>query len=485
MENLTRPLFSILHTSARPGEWEKVYRAWLDNADHPEYVEYVLVVDHDWGFTELPILRPQDKVVWQAKNRHCYVDGVNLAASVSTGSILIVNADDQFPCARWDTNLLLHHNNVPVAGDFIILASTGTPDEHMRQISVMPILSRARYERLGWVLYPAYESMYSDNDFLAAARAEEVAGISKVRDCTDLPIFPHLHPLATGGVWDEAYLRQNRQPAYQLGEAIFAARKQSNFGVAGMSTDGQTYRAPLEGTRPKLAILAPGETFSMEWVVQWTELVTQLQLFFEVTPWFSYTSNVFITRGCLAEAAVASGADFVLWLDDDNLVAPGQVCRLYDSLKKHKEIDIVTGWCWLQEYKDKVVDKCSVGRIDGEKFPALRYPELMAGAEDLVPIDWSGFPVVLMRTEAIKRAGLHPFTPLMDPSYPYGMSGEDIAFFKRAGDAGVRTVCDRTVKVKHLKRKPDEPDTLPASTVTEAVTTPEPELVLANSNSNK
>ena len=42
--------FSILHTSARPEKWREVYDAWIAAADHPEDVEYVLVVDERWGF---------------------------------------------------------------------------------------------------------------------------------------------------------------------------------------------------------------------------------------------------------------------------------------------------------------------------------------------------------------------------------------------------------------------------------------------------
>ena len=43
-------IFSILHTSARPGKWKEIYDAWLGAAKHPELVEYVLVIDPRWGF---------------------------------------------------------------------------------------------------------------------------------------------------------------------------------------------------------------------------------------------------------------------------------------------------------------------------------------------------------------------------------------------------------------------------------------------------
>jgi hypothetical protein len=118
-------------------------------------------------------MRPQDKVVWNT-GRRCYVDGVNLAAAASSGDVLIMNADDQYPCDKWDERLHIDALGVgeypyEPGGDFVIEVSTGTPQEHERSIMVMPILSRERYERFGWVFYPEYESMYADNDFTQMA----------------------------------------------------------------------------------------------------------------------------------------------------------------------------------------------------------------------------------------------------------------------------------------------------------------------------
>ena len=139
-----QPMFSILHTSIRPDKWYEIYNAWLSNAHNPANVEYVLVCDHDWGFDSLPIqvpndsgliplrqgeyIRPQDKAIWARGPRHCYVDGVNRAAINSTGKILVVNADDQYPCKNWDKELLdtLNYYEKSVEDDFVIWPSTGT-----------------------------------------------------------------------------------------------------------------------------------------------------------------------------------------------------------------------------------------------------------------------------------------------------------------------------------------------------------------------
>ncbi len=118
LTGLTRPLFSVLHSSARPDQWRKVYDDWMGKAANPESVEYVLCVDERWGFQssdgsfafrsiDYPFdMRAQDKLMWN-EGRRCYVDGVNTAARASTGQILIVNADDQFACEGWDESLAL------------------------------------------------------------------------------------------------------------------------------------------------------------------------------------------------------------------------------------------------------------------------------------------------------------------------------------------------------------------------------------------
>jgi len=240
-----RPLFSILHTSARPDAWRKVYDDWMEKAEYLEYVEYVLCVDPRWGFEPVGRVKYEDRgalnVVVQNHGRRCYVDGVNTAAKASHGHILIVNADDQFACENWDTKLT---EAIAEAGfgsftsetkPFVIEVSTGTPTEHERGILVMPILSRARYEQQGSeVFYHGYESMWADADFCQHARADAV-----VIDARHLPVFPHRHEMfdAFGG-WskknyknlDAAYQAQMRPEAYRLGETILKWRQRVGYG---------------------------------------------------------------------------------------------------------------------------------------------------------------------------------------------------------------------------------------------------------------
>jgi hypothetical protein len=248
---MNRPLFSILHTSARPEKWREIYDTWIKAAVNPEQVEYVLCVDERWGFRHERVLQSDPdwlygfagsrgglNVVRYNEARRCYVDGVNIAAKASTGRILIVNADDQYPCEGWDQRLQAIVNSEARChsgdslADFVIEISTGTPAEHDRGILVMPILSRDRYERLGYVFYPEYESMYADNEFCEHARQDGI-----VIDARHL-MFPHRHAGIDPetATWkapqelDAQYNEQNRPEAYRIGGHISEYRRRIRFG---------------------------------------------------------------------------------------------------------------------------------------------------------------------------------------------------------------------------------------------------------------
>ena len=162
-EAVSTPLFSIIHSSARPDKWRLVYDDWMSKAVDPGAVEYVLCIDPRWGFSLDPNEYASDLdniLVVQNTGRRCYVDGVNIAAEAASGGILIVNADDQFASRGWDVQLLVPVWNrcadmpeaaadVSRAVSFVLDVSTGTPQESARKIMVMPILSRKRYEDQG------------------------------------------------------------------------------------------------------------------------------------------------------------------------------------------------------------------------------------------------------------------------------------------------------------------------------------------------
>lgn len=459
-----QPRFSILHTSARPNAWRAVYDAWLAAADRPEDVEYVLVVDERWDFEKVAMTdsfsrigRAFDKLVWNT-GRRCYVEGVNIAAKHATGDILIVVADDQFPCEHWDAAITYEvappeYRN-PASSEFVLWASTGTPDEFERRIIVMPIMSRALYERWGYVMYPGFESMYADNDLCEHARAEDV-----LIEAKHLPVFPHKHFLFTPGVeLDAAYEAQNRPEAYTKGEALLQLRR--NIGFKNVPANSPTPIRSVSGTgrRQTIAVCVPGEQFSRPWVMNWTVLLAALSQKFELQPpIFHYASAPHVTRQAMREL-ICKGQipDYVLWMDDDQILKWQDLMTLHADLEEHKEADLVAGWAWESEESRGRAGMISAGRFNARGgCGRIEYTTLMDGPHDLFQIDWTGFPAVLMRGSLLVDAGEKAFIPIPNDIAPYFVYGEDISFCMRVKDHTL--LLDRRVRVPHLKLQDNEP----------------------------
>lgn len=469
---MNKPVFSILHTSARPHAWRAIYDDWMSKAWHPETVEYVLVIDSRWGFSTDPqAWRPEvlglpfdNLVVVENTGRRCYVEGVNLAARAAGGSIFVVNADDQFACERWDSSLsdAFVLSLFPKVEDcinprgwidekaFVIEVSTGTPDEHNRGILVMPILSRARYEAQGSVVfYPEYESMFADNDFCAWARLDGV-----VIDAREL-MFPHRHPMFDGlGGWkredwkkilDPAYLEQNRSAAYAIGERVFKARQ-----AAGFKT----------GKRRSIFLALTGEKFEGAWVDGILDLYSHLvDLDFAILrPPLSYTTNVFETRESLRRTIVAMDQkpELILLLDDDNILSPAHFDVLLAGLDRRPNLDGMGGWCWIHR-KDKTGFHVSCGEWAPNRLQWDPFPATFSRERAPRPFEVGGLPCMLLRYSAFEKAGDGAFLPVLSNEFEYGMAGEDISFFMRAGDGGAVFWVDPRVRVPHLKYVDVEP----------------------------
>ena len=445
------PMFSILHTSARPDKWRAVYDDWMSKAVHPEDAEYVLCVDPRWGFELDPekYSTPLDNVHVVVNNlRRCYVDGVNIAAKVSTGRVLIVNADDQFACQNWDEELLREFEHLyPNTIDFVIEVSTGTPDEHARGIMVMPILSRARYEQQGFVFYPEYESMFADNDFCQSARQDAL-----VIDARHL-VFPHIHPLfdehgwktqhsGEPQGWDSAYLAQNRTEAYAIGKEVFHRRSLSGF-------------PPMQHAQKRrtIAVCLSGESFQGVWVDAMLTLTGHIvNRDFAILRIRAATSNVYITRETIRRAVMDSEIrpDLCLWLDDDNILTPGQFDQLLSDLESRPEVDGVSGWCWIHnEHKQGFMPSCGQWAPDHLHWDP--FPPEFANESALRDLEVGGFPVFLMRYSALEKAGDGAFLPIVDNRLEHGVMGEDFAFFARAEKGGAKFLVDPKVRVPHLK----------------------------------
>lgn len=461
-----KPLISLLHTTARlPDGWQRAFETWRDRADNPGRIEYVLCCDAGRNVVN-PLMHPDVKgygsrVYVENAGRRCAVDGWNTAAAASSGKLLITVSDDLFPPeaapataavyddegtlvtpaqpARrgWDTELLIAVGDLDREAVLDIEAGSG-------DLMTFSLLTRAYYQRYGYIFFPEYLGMLGDNDFTAQAHQDGV--VIRARHLK----FVHEHPAYHTAVMDDVYAHQHRAEAWAVGKRTFKKRFPS---VA----------------REAMAVALPGETFNFQWVAAVMPLLIQLSGRFHLHPHFCTSSNVHITRQTIADALTRKlgpnmPPDFVLWVDDDNTPNILDILRLVDDLEKDPDLDIVAGWCWAGfKGPDPNNPRVSCGHFDENDLAQhMGYREMMAAPSPLVPIDFTGFPTVLMRYDALVKAGDTPFAPRLNSKHPWGFNSEDTSFCLNARDRGpLRIACDRRVKVLHWKVGMDEPPAMP------------------------
>jgi hypothetical protein len=219
------PTFSLLHTTARlPNGWHDAAVEWLSNCDYPEFVEYVLYADgHITGMSNAPTNIQCDGFVLcgKAGAGHCDVgsaNGWNRAAEASTGKFLITISDDYRPCEHWDTEILiaLEHDHTAdtnmIDGEYVLDVDNQDGAPHIP----FSFLTRAYYNRYGYIFYPEYKGLMADNDFTDVAREDGVVINAKHLK------FRHLHYLCGTAPNDEVYQKQQQTLAY--GQMIYNRR---------------------------------------------------------------------------------------------------------------------------------------------------------------------------------------------------------------------------------------------------------------------
>jgi glycosyltransferase involved in cell wall biosynthesis len=222
---IQNPLFTLCHASARPNHWKDCYNDWWSACDDPQQVEYVLAVDARWGFTPNveKEVNAQTKVLWCTHLKRGSTTAWNAAAAAAHGKVLIMVADDLRPPQHWDTELkkVLPED---LDQEFVIeVSSAELPDR--AGLMVAYLLSRKRYENLGYVLNPNYISLYADNEYGDHARKDGV--VISARHLR----FRHYHPYYGDALFpkDDVYEQGNTRAAAVQGAKLYQERKALGF----------------------------------------------------------------------------------------------------------------------------------------------------------------------------------------------------------------------------------------------------------------
>lgn len=207
--------FSLIHPSyKRPQQALDCIKYWVSQSREPNKIEYILSIDRPDAYNYLSVI-PQMHQIVDAKvcvhPNKSVVPALNNGAKLATGDVLVYLSDD-FTCPHhWDDEL---ENVVKGKNDFAIWVNDGAQD----RILTIHMLSKSYYQKLGYMYYPEYFSVYVDNDLTEQVKKDNV--MVNARHL----LFKHNHYSILGTKPDETYLKENCSEAYKTGKAIFQKR---------------------------------------------------------------------------------------------------------------------------------------------------------------------------------------------------------------------------------------------------------------------
>lgn len=203
---------------------------WINNTKYPLDIEYLVGLDNtdpDKAMYETKFKEIENKVsklIVDVGDSTCAVQAVNrLATKVSNTSELLVEICDDVDCFQdWDVALLKLLEGV---NNFEDPKMIGTHDG-LRDYGVVftqPIMNRAAYSKLGFIVYPEYTSMFADNDFTEVAR--------RTGWLVNAPhiMFKHKHYSIGLNSIDNTYSRRNNQQEFDSNHRVYQERNRRNF----------------------------------------------------------------------------------------------------------------------------------------------------------------------------------------------------------------------------------------------------------------
>ena len=158
---------------------------------------------------------------------------------------------------------------------------------------------------------------------------------------------------------------------------------------------------------------------------------------------------IYTSRNLIAQEAVKSGFDRVLWIDSDMIFPSDTLIRLSADLDEGR--DIVSALCFTRRensvpciQSDLTWEVKPDGWVNTNAYIYLDYPR-----EQVFEVAGCGFGCVMTSAALLKK--------MLDkygaPFYPLMGMGEDTTFCFRARQDGVKIYCDSRIKIGHIGSK--------------------------------
>lgn len=251
------PLITLCHaTRQRPVEMLACANLWKERWSGIHAYEQIFSMDVDVGcdangifvgFDKDPAYMayqnrsPRDPAIYKCIVGHpCSSVGAwnrAVCASDPKSAILIQLSDDMHPCKNWDDEIVKAFGGVGRLNYSAMLAVSspgGSGGDYSGDgVQTIAIMTRARYNEMGYFMYPEFTSTWSDNEVTqAAALWDRLIPAWHLR-------FEHHWP----GEWtDETYKRQNNAYTIHKGPDIFNQRLWALFPAIRYDADDISYQ---------------------------------------------------------------------------------------------------------------------------------------------------------------------------------------------------------------------------------------------------
>ena len=147
------------------------------------------------------------------------VEATNRCLKQCQHGVTVTMYDDFEPQQGWDEHLVRLKRDYPNSCYFV---SCGRLN-----VQTIQIADHNVFKRWGYILYPEYYSMYSDDDYTQHALTEGI-----VVNAIFAIEYKHKHPAMEGvpkHKWDETYRRSNNPKSYEQGKKVFEDRRSRSF----------------------------------------------------------------------------------------------------------------------------------------------------------------------------------------------------------------------------------------------------------------
>ena len=143
----------------------------------------------------------------------------------------------------------------------------------------------------------------------------------------------------------------------------------------------------------------------------------------------------------LAQASLESTVDFVFFTEADMILPFDIITKLYEDIKR-TDLDACSGLYFL---RGNGTQPCLYNRdMTNKKNPYAFIPVLLVPENELFTIDCPGMGCTLFKTDVFRKVP-YPWFDLKEGKY-----GQDIYFWSKAKDAGIKCGVDTAVQCGHL-----------------------------------